>query len=142
MKRLIVNFLKRIDRIADDVHSELYIFGQIVSFLCVIVASAVLYCDKHLIGLAVAWLVPIGFLLSNIVAAIVLFNANDMHNMYQHPEGQAASGMLYLVGTLLTITGIVYCALYFLVIGIAGAIYYVFGEWIPRWLTGEKDADD
>ena len=142
MKRLIVNFLKRIDRIADDVHSELYIFGQIVSFLGVIIASAVLYGDKHLIGAAVAWLVPIGFLIINIVAAIILFNANDMHNMYQHPDGQAASGLLYLVGTLLTVTGIVYCALYFLVVGIAGAIYYVFGEWIPRWLTDEKDTDD
>ena len=142
MKRRIVNFLQRIDRIADDVHSELYIFGQIVSFLGVIIASAVLYGDKHLIGAAVAWLVPIGFLLSNIVAAIVLLNANDMHSMYQHPMGRADAGLLYIVGTLLTITGIVYCALYFLVIGIASAIYYVFGEWIPRWLTGEKETDD
>lgn len=142
MKRLIVNFLKRIDRIADDVHSELYIFGQIVSFLGVSVASAVLYCDKHLIGVAVAWLVPIGFLLSNIVAAIVLFNAHEMHNMYQHPRGRADAGLLYLVGTLLTVTGIVYCTLYFLIVGTASAIYYVFGEWIPRWLTDEKDTDD
>lgn len=142
MKRRIVNFLQRIDRIADDVHSELYIFGQIVSFLGVIVASSVLYADKHLISVAVAWLVPIGFLLSNIVAAIVLLNANDMHSMYQYPRGRADAGLLYIVGTWLTITGIVYCALYFLVIGIASAIYYVFGEWIPRWLTGEKETDD
>ena len=142
MKRLIVNFLKRIDRIADNFHSELYIFGQILSFVGVIVASAVLYSDKHLIGAAVAWLVPIGFLLSNIVAAIILCNANDMHNLYQHPRGRADAGMLYLVGTFLTVTGIVYCAIYFLVIGIASAIYYVFGEWIPRWLTDEKATDD
>ena len=142
MKRLIVNFLKRIDRIADDVPCELYIIGQLVSVLGVIVASAVLYCDKHLIGAAVAWLVPIGFLLSNIVADIVLFNANDMHSMCQHPMGRADAGLLYLVGTLLTVTGIVYCVIYFLVTGIASAIYYVFGEWIPRWLTGEKETDD
>lgn len=142
MKRLIVNFLKRIDRVADNVHSELYIFGQILSFVGVIVAAAVLYADKHLIGAAVAWLVPIGFLLSNIVAAIILFNASEIHNMYQHPRGRADAGLLYLVGTFLTVTGVVYCALYFLVVGIASAIYYVFGEWIPRWLTDEKDTDD
>ena len=142
MKRRIVNFLQRIDRIADGVPCELYIFGQILSFVGVIVASAVLCCDKHLIGVAVAWLVPIGFLLTNIVATIVLVNANDIHNMYQYPEGQADAGMLYIVGTFLTVTGIVYCAFGFLIICIAKAICYVFGEWIPRWLTGEKETDD
>jgi len=142
MKRLIVNFLKRIDRIANYVHRELYIFAQFLAVVGVIIAAVVLYGDKHLIGLSVALIVPIGFLLTNIVAAIILLNANDIHNMYQHPEGQATAGLLYLVGTFLSVTGIVYCTIYFLVIGIAREIYYVFGEWIPRWFTEEKDTDD
>ena len=142
MKRLIVNILKRIDCIAELVNGELYILGQILSFVGVIMAAASLYVDKHLIGLTVALLVPTGFLLMNIIAAIILVNANDMHNIYQFPYGRADSGLLYIVGTLLTVTGIVYCTIYFVVIGIAQAICYVFGEWIPRWLTEQKDTDD
>lgn len=142
MKRTLSRFVRFIHRTFNAIPIEIFIIGTIIC-LCGIILGIVSLCEcQKVISETTALASCIGVALGNVFGFILMVNGSSHADWRAFPSGRTSSGLLYLVGMLISVSGLV-CYLFCMVIwGISWFLYWLFGVVIPEWIDPEEREDD
>ena len=142
MKRILSRFFRFIHRTFNAIPIEIFIIGTILCF-CGIIAGIVSLLDLYkVIGATTALVLCIGVALGNGFGFILMVNGSSHADWRKFPSGRTSSGLLYLAGMLISVSGLVSYIVCMVLWGISSFMYWLFGVVIPAWIDPEEREDD
>ena len=142
MKRLLSRFFRFIHRTFNAIPIEVFIVGTILCLCGIILGIISLFECQKVIGETTALVACIVVALGNVFGFILMVNGSSHADWRAFPSGRTSSGLLYLAGMLISVSGLV-CYLFCMAIwGISSFMYWLFGVVIPAWIDPEEREDD
>ena len=142
MKQILSRFFRFIHRTVNAIPIEIFIVGTVICLCGLIVGIIALFDCQKVISENTALVLCIGVALSNVFGFILMVNGSSNANWSAFPSGRTSSGLLYLAGMLISVSGLV-CYLFCMAIwGISSFMCWLFGIVIPAWIDPEEREDD